>query len=445
MRRKRIAALLTSSLLALSALSGCSTLGSDDLYALPKQSDAYYELQNAIDRVLPSGAVFSGPMTGSNQQSVQFADLDGDALDEAVVFLKTTGERPMKVYIFEPSGEGYENTAVIEGDGSSFDAVEYANIDGEAGLEILLGRSLSDQILQSLTVYAYRNGQTAELMSCNYSEFRTVDLDADEKKDVFVLRMETDERTSVAELYRWRDGNLVREQEVGMSMGAKQIKRIITGLLEDKVPAVFVASTYEEDTIITDIFALRGNQLQNIATSGDAGLSAPTVRSYNVYATDIDADGVIELPTPMALPSFVAGEETQWIIDWYSMDAHGKQWAKMSTYHNYSAGWYIALPSWWHDGLTVSASTHAVGGQVYTFSKWKGYDSAPEMIFEVFAFTGEDRLEQAAANGRFLLAEKGETAYAALLGQCDWAQSLTQEELNAMFRFIYVDWNTGET
>ena len=44
-----------------------------------------------------------------------------------------------------------------------------------------------------------------------------------------------------------------------------------------------------------------------------------------------------------------------------------------------------------------------------------------------------------------VLAEKGETVYAALLGSCDLAQELSQEDLIAMFRFIYMDWNWGET
>lgn len=445
MKRNQISKLLLSGLLFAGLLTGCSGAAPDDLYALPKQSDSYYELQNAIDQVLPSGAEFSGPQAGSNRQCVQFVDLDGDADDEAVVFIKAVGELPMKAYIFDQSDDSYRNIAVIEGDGSSFDAVEYAQIDGKPGMEILLGRSLSDQILQSLAAYSYRDGQMAELMSCNYSEFSTVDLDGDDRKDVFVLRMDSDGRAGVAELYRWRDEHLAREQEAGMSIGAKQIKRIITGSLEGNVPAVFVASTYEEDTIITDIFALQGSLLQNIAISGDAGLSAQTVRSYNVYATDIDADGVIELPTPLALPSYVAGEQTQWIIDWYSMDINGRQKVKMSTYHNYSAGWFVTLPRNWHEQITVSAKTEPSGVPMHVFSKWLGYDREPEEIFTIYAFTGEDRMERATAEGRFLIAEKGEIAYAASMGDGDWAQSMTQEELSAMFQFIYVDWNTGET
>ena len=284
-----------------------------------------------------------------------------------------------------------------------------------------------------------------ELMTCNYAEFQITDLDADERKDIFVLRLETEERAGVAELYSWRDGHMERAQEANMSVGAKQIKRIITGSLEGHVPAVFVASAYEEDTIITDIFAFRDASFCNVATGGELGVSAQTVRNYNVYATDIDADGVIELPKPVALPSFDAGEETQWAIEWYSLSADGEQKMKKTTYHNYAGGWYVELPEQWRDRVSVSRNTSVPGVTAYCISKWLGYDRKPQEIFTIYAFTGEDRLQRSDSDGRFLLTEKGETAYAASFGTCDWAQNITREELTAMFHFIYLDWNSGET
>lgn len=441
MRYKKILITLMCGLLMVLLLSACSAHSSDGLYALPRQSDLYYDLQNAIDQVMTPGTTYSGPLTGSNQQSVQLVDLDGDSEDEAVVFLKTSGELPLKAYIFDREEEQYSNIAVIEGEGSSFDAVEYVQLDGEPGYEILLGRKLSDQILQSLTVYTCKDGRMAELMTCTYSEFKVVDLDLDEHKDIFVLRLEAEERAGVAELYRWQDGHMEREQEASLSVGAKQAKRIISGNLEESVPAVFVASAYEEDTIITDIFAFRNNSLQNITTGGELGVSAQTVRNYNVYATDIDADGIIELPLPLALPSYEVGGETQWIIEWYSLTAEGRAKIKMTTYHNYAAGWYLTLPERWRDQITVSRT----GDTGLTVSQWRGYDKSPVEILTIYAFTGETRMAQAEADGRFLLAEKGEVVYAASFGTSEWADSLTQEELSTMFHFIYLDWNSGET
>ena len=443
-RRKHWKALM-GGLFLLGMLTGCSVRSADELYALPRQSDVYYNLQQAIDRVMVNGAAYAGPLTGSNQQAVQLADLDGDGQDEAVVFVKATGDKPLKTYIFDREADEFSNTAVIEGDGSDFDSVEYVQLDEEPGLEILVGRRLGGQILQSLSAYSYRQGRHVELMSANYTEFRVVDLNGDDNRDVFVIRMDTNDRAGVAEIYRYENGIMVRDQEASLSPGAKQVKRLMTGYVAQGIPAVFVASTYESDTIITDIFAYVGQDFRNVAATEKTGFSAQTVRSYNVYAADIDEDGVIELPMPIVLPSATAGEETFWSIDWYNLTQDGGRKIKMSTYHNYSAGWYLVLPDAWYDSLSISRGNEVAGVQGIVFSKWNGYGHATEEIFTIYGFTGEDRLTIAQSEGRFLLAEKGEIAYSASVEDCAFTKDLTQEEIQSMFRFIYQDWNTGET
>lgn len=440
MKRRIWRTLVLGALLAL--LAGCSVRSVEQLYALPKQSDAYYKLQNAMDQSIPASASYSAPTTGSNQQAVQLADLDGDGQDEALVFTKTGGERPLKIYVFDRTGDTYENIAVMEGEGSAFDSVEYAALDDRPGLEVLVGRQLSDQISQSLMVYSYGGGTMTELVCVNYSEFRVVNLDGDEYKDLFVLRMDGEERGSVAELYRYRGGVMAREQRAALSPGARQVKRIISGFVAQGVPAVFVASVYEADTIITDIFALVGNEFRNVA-AGEAGVGAQTVRSYDAYATDIDEDGVIELPMPVALPSASAEGETFWTIDWYNLKTEGGRQVKLTTFHNYAASWYLTVPESWRGQLSVSREKSVAGIPAYTFSQWRGYDRQPEEIVTIYAYTGTDRLTR--AEGQLILAEKGETLYCASLGESTLAGELTQEKLSAMFHFIYQDWNSGET
>ena len=444
MGSQKLLGVLMGALFSAAILTGCVGQSAEELYALPKQPDEYYELQTAIDQVLTSNASYSGPLTGNNQQAVQLADLDGDGRDEAIVFIKTVGERPLKAYIFDENEDRtYLNTGVIEGDGSAFDAVDYVQLDGEPGMEILLGRQLSEQITQSLCAYAYRDGHLVELMSTNYAEYTVADLDGDERGDIFVLRSQTEERSAVAELYRYVDGQMEREPEVPLSDGTKQIRRIVTGHVAQNLPAVFVASEYGENMIITDIFAFTGRDFRNISTNAEAGLSAQTVRSYNVYASDIDSDGLIELPAPVALPS-QNNEATYWVIDWYNLMPDGRREVKTTTFHSYLNGWYLELPDYWHDHLTVMREENSDGDRGYTFAKWNGREQDAEVVLTIHAFTGEDRLDRANSDDRFFLAEKGETVYAASFGDCIWAKQLTQDDVRAMFHFIQVDWNTGE-
>jgi hypothetical protein len=285
-----------------------------------------------------------------------------------------------------------------------------------------------------------------KLMNCNYTEYTVSDLTGDGLSDLFVLRFDAEERTGVAELYTYNNGTMEREPEASMSTGVDSIKRIISGRLDENAQAIFVASTFGESSIITDVFAVRDGVFCNVTAETDTGLSALMVRNYYVYATDIDSDGLIELPEPVQLPAAASsdGTDVYWQIDWYSLSLDGSRTRKMTTYHNYSGGWYVVLPDEWRGNLTVSRGETVSGVQGYVFSRWYGAYRDPEEIFTLYAFTGDDRSTLASADGRFVLGEKGDVTYAAKFGTGAWAQALTEEELTQCFQYIRVDWNTGE-
>ena len=445
MDRKKLVGIIISVCLMVLTFCGCVARDADALYALPRQSEEYYDLQRAIESLMTVDTGYCAPVAGSNQQAVQLADLDGDGEEEAVVFLKTGGEVPLKIHIFGRRGETYTHLAVIEGDGSAFETVEYADLDGIAGAELIFGRRVGDQVLRSLSAYTWRDGHMVELLTANYTHFRTVELNGDDRKDIFVLRDRAEGRTGAAELYTWRDGRMEPDGEARLSVELGAVKRMVSGYMCPGVPAVFVASAFNETSIITDIFAFRDGTFQNVSASGETGLSTQTVRNHDAYASDIDSDGNIELPALVALPSQTADSANYFVIDWYNLYPDGARQVKVSTFHNNAAGWYLELPGHWHGRLTVSRTEEAADGvQGLTFSKWNGRNSKPEKIFTIYAFTGDNREAQAVADGRFILAKKGETVYAASMGTGPWAKMLSREEMIAMFRFIQISWNTGE-
>ncbi len=443
MKGKRVALLILLLIVAFS-LSGCLFISVDELYALPKHSDQYNDLQAAIDQAMTPDLSYSAPISGQNQQAIQLVDLDGDSEEEAVVFLKSTGDKPLKVYIFDSVEEHFENVAVIEGDGSAYESVEYVQLDGKPGLDIVLGRQISDQVLHAMSAYAVYDNRVVELMSANYSEYTTVDLDLNGCTDIVILRSDSNDRNGVVELYRYRNDQMERDPEARMSTATESIQRIVTGQVDNNVPAVFVASTYEENNLVTDIFAMKDGTFQNISYSAESGTSTQTVSNYYVYATDIDSDGIIELPRLELLRTTNADDGGYWIIHWYKLKLNGENEDKLTTYHNYSAGWYVTIPDAWGNNITVSREYDDSGVRGYVFSKWNGYDKDAEMIFTIYAYSGDDRNTLATEEGRFILGEKGEVTYCAVLGQCDWAQELGEEGLLRLFNFVHIDWNSGE-
>ena len=442
MRRKKLALLSLAALLCL-LLSGCFVKTVDELYTLPRHSDEYDNLQMAIDEVMAgNGCEYCAPVSGTNQQSVQLADLDGDAEEEAIVFAKTSGEKPLKAYVFDKIGGAYENIAVIDGNGTAFARVEYVDLDGKAGLELLIGRQLTNQVLQSVSAYAMEDGEIVQLMTASYSQFTTCDLDNDGKTDLFLLRFDAESKQGTAELYRYRNDQMEKGREVPLVSGAVCVKRIMTGSVAYNIPAVFVTSAPEEDSLTTDVFIFRGGTFQNLSALDHA---QKTARNPLAYACDINADGLIELPELVSLPAADAAGETYSLIRWYHLGMDGSRDIVLRTYHRFSGGWYVEIPESWDERVCISRADEIEGARGgLMFSDWNG--SAPvEPIFTIYAFTGEKRLERAQEDEQFLLLEQPDAVYSAQLGAAAQAKGLTQDDLRQMFHIIHVDWNTGET
>lgn len=438
--KKRI---LLLSLLAALLLSGCAMRTVEQMYTPPKRSDEYRELQAAIDMAM-YGLSFSSPQSGENQQTVQMADLDGDGTDEILVFAKGASEKPLQVLIFQQDEDGKVRTLdTIGSNGLAFEQVEYVDFDDRPGCELVVGIQVSDQVLRSVAVYSFYNGDAELLLLNGYSKFLTCDLDLNGRRELMVFRPgEAESERGMAVLYSFRDGQIERSVETELSESTAQIRRILSGRLEGDVPAVFVASSGNENEIVTDIFSLVDGRLTNISFSNEANTSIRTLRNFYVYADDIDNDGVMELPSLITMKpvSLWRNEDQKFLLRWFSLDAEGRETDKLFTYHNYVGGWYLQLSSTWASRASVDQ-----GEGVYTFYVWnESYDLARE-LFTLYIFTGAGRDEEVSRDGRFALYRSEGIAYGAKLADAAADFGLTEENLTECFRLIRQDWQTGET
>jgi len=282
-------------LLPVLLLSGCAMRTVDQMYSLPKRSEAYSNLQSAIDDAMP-GLEYAAPDVGEHQQTVQQADLDGDGEDEYLLFAQGSSDKTLKILIFDLEGEQYRLAATIDNPGLAFEQVEYADIDDRPGLELVVGCRVSDQVLRNLTVYTFMDEVPVQLMTENYSKFLTCDLDGNRRSDVMLLSPgETDADKGRAMLFRFRAGEMQRSREVDLSGPVTDVKRIMASRLESGEAAVYVASSQDEQAIITDVFALKDERFSNISFSAEMEHSVQTLRNYYIYADDIDEAGVDEL------------------------------------------------------------------------------------------------------------------------------------------------------
>ncbi len=439
---KKINILLLLLLIAVSLLTGCNMRTIDQMYCLPKRSEAYTNLQSEIDKAMV-GFEYCAPISGENRLTVQMVDLNGDKNDEYLLFAKDSTDAPLHIFIFSGDGKEYVLLDTITTTGTAFEQVEYVQMDDRGGAEIVLGCQVNTQVMRSVSVYTMVDGQIEQMMTANYSKFVCNDLDKDGFSELLVLRPGISAGDNgIAELYGIENGIMERSPEVSMSEPSDAIKRIMVGKLDDGLSAVYVASDVDGSAIITDVYAIVNDVFTNVSFSNESGTSVQTLRNYYVYADDIDEDGVLELPDLITM-TYVGGvltNENQHLIRWYAMDSHGREIDKMYTYHNVVGGWYMRLNNHIAEQIFVIQQ-----GNSYEFYVWDAQQRQSYRLMTVYVLTGQKREEQALIDNRFVLYRTESTVYAANVDVASVAYGISKEEVQSSFHLILKDWNTGET
>lgn len=440
MKRKALSLLLL--IAAVCILSGCNMRTIDELYCLPKRSKAYTNIQSQIDKHM-QGLSYCAPVSGENRQTVQMVDLDGDGKVEYIVYAKGSSEKPLKVLIFSGNNNNYSLVGTIESTGTAFEQIEYVHMNRTGGYELVVGRQVSDQVVRSVSVYSFDNGQIEHLLTTNYSKFVCTDLNSDKVSDLLIMRPGgTDTINGVAEFYSLAGDTPEKSIEVIMSEPVEHIKRIMVSKLNDGKPAVYVASTVGSNAIITDVFALVADEFTNVTLSNESGTSIQTLRNYYVFADDLDNDGVLELPSliPMVLPDGEPPSPDHQLVRWYTMDSYGQEINKRYTYHNFVAGWYMHL-----DIPTPQRVVVEQLGNTYTFCIWDDDYENAQKLMSVYVLTGQNREEQATVNNRIVLQRTESTVYAVDVEPASANFGITKDSLINSFHLILEDWKTGET
>ena len=424
-------------LMAALLLCGCSTV--DDMYLIPKRSQEYNDLQSAIDGAMTELS-YSAPVAGENRQSVQMADLDGDGIEEYLVFAKDNNEKPLKILVFRSVADRYDHVTTLENNGTAFDQVEYIQLDDNPGLEIVVGRQVSDQVFRSMTVYSMDADGVKQIISDNYTKLLPVDMNSDATGELLLIKPgDTDTDKGTVFLYATENGTMARSNEVYMSQPADKIKRIVVGKQQDGGYGVYVGSIVDESTLITDVFVLRDGLLTNLTLSVESGTSIKTMRNYYIYADDVDDDGVVELPSLITMKpvSTLYSSDQLHLIRWYALTASGEEKNKMYTFHNFLDGWYLQLDEELIDRITVSMK-----GTSYQFFMWDKEYRTTEELLSITANAVQSRTE---LEGAFVLSRTDSVVYTAKLTPHAEKYGITQDSVIYNFRLIHQDWKTGET
>ena len=455
MRHGILRGLLLSVLAAALAagLNGCGFESVDNLYALPVLPQEYKDLQTTIETTMSElGAEYAVISYGSYTSTIQLLDLDGDGEQEtSAVFLRVTSaeERPMRVCLFRKGSDNtYRQVHMLSGEGNSINSVTYEDLTGDGIREIIVSWQLSSGV-HILAAYNVSGAEAVELMSAAYNEtYIVTDLNGDGSGEIVVFQQDsTGEGSNLAEYYAYQDGVMTMTSTAPLSNGMRDVSNAKAGRLADGKPGVYVGIELENG-VLTDILVLGENGLKNVTRDPEIGASFVTARSYtDVAATDINSDGVLEIPRPRALtPLDPENSSTYYLIYWQQFDSKGQGSTNCVTYHSVTDSWYLTLPNSWDTGnIAVSRddSLSSRGERAVVFYYWPEQEEnseSPKKFLTVYRLTGNNRNARSKLAGRTTLYTDSTAIYCAVLDGGVWDCGMDETKLVQRFKLITAEW-----
>ncbi len=413
-------------------LSGCLSAATiEDLFTLPQPPIEHTDLSRTIHSLLADGYEYASPTAGQNIQSVQVVDLDWDGNSEAMAFFrKPSDDKPLKIMIFRFSDEACELVTTIESSGTAIERVEYRDMNGDGMRELVVGWKIAPNV-QNVAVYAVGEKHSM-LMQTNYTRYSIQELDGDDVPSLMVLRSDA-EGASVAEFYGWRTDalTLVYHSALSSTMAALSGGSVVSGMLDEDTPAVFVTGVNEMGMAVTDILACRDNgTLTNASLSRVTGLSAVVYPYSKLQPQDLDGDGIIEIPAPLEAEE--AGKQNDGLVDWLHCDIDGDISRVATTYHSQSAGWYLLMPESWMDRISVEEADSGLNEHQVTLQ----VDG--QTVACVYSITGENRENRALRGERTVLRRRTDIVYAGEVKEN--SLGFDKEQLRSCFRLIVSSW-----
>ena len=473
------AGVLAAMLMALTlVLSGCFFRSPEELYQSPERSADYENLTQKIREVKGKLAQEYGVtevedtsvLSGDNTALIQLQDMDGDGQREtAVTFFRVPGaEKPQKIFFFTKGEDDiYTVSAMLEGDGSAIYRVDYADLDGSGYKEVVVSWQMSTGAYL-LGVYSVeapmsrsrlqmanssKNGAASvqnddlrgsEWMTTAYGDYILTDIDQDSRTEVAIVRIDPSLTNSGVDVYGWKDSAFKKLSTAPLSTGVVSVSRggveenFING--DPPVRALYVSSELSDGSHVVDVIAYQQGKLTNISLAPETGISRETLSRYvDLEPSDVNGDGVLELPQPSPLP----GQEDStasdyWLIDWYQYDSSGQRIEVCTTYHNMTDGWYLIIPDTWKDCITISRYDAISGQRAVIFYHLEG-SGDPSPFLVIYKFTSQTN--RANTSNRFILREEENAVYAASFYNSSWDCGMDETELVSAFKLIQSGWS----
>lgn len=380
------------------AFSGCSItekdLGVEGLIHPPKTVGDKAQIENLISENAGKDYILKYPKNGNYRSAIVLTDLDGNDVDEAIAFYRSSAESNAEIHmlIMYNQNDIWKVSRDCVFEAADVDCINFADVNGDGNMEILSGFTTFSTNVNKLACYSFENGKTEQLtVDYLYSSFYTADFDNDGSDEVITLSLYTsDNEASAVYLDYGKEKNcLYTRSSVKMDPSISKFKTVNLTTLGDSSKGLIVDGYCNTDEILTQIIYYKSNLKNPLYNENEKNI---TQRSNFIDSYDSDGDSIVEIPimSTFACPD---GEDKLKIsgkINWskFEIETESFNITKMSVY-DVNKRFYFKIPQKWEESSVTSI--YDANNDMLSFYEISKEDNGKinkkDKIFDIKAFS----------------------------------------------------------
>ena len=317
---KKLLAFLALCFIAI-VFAGCDLLdGSiENLLSPPKPTIAQEGLKLAIESVIGEDVRYIMPGTGNQRSSVKILEHSYNDAQWALVFY-CDEENLGHIAVFKSEGENaWEFHKDFHENSMQIDFVESRDFTEDGLPELLVGWYHTENT-KEMCAYNIFDGSSSASFNITYNESRI--FHGKGKDFIFTVYRERLNGKGTASISANDEGELKTVAECSMFGGYDNVKAITYGKIFNAQSVVLVDASVGS-SMVTQVFKWSNKGLENVFYDETDGVSPSLIRETAFTCTDIDGDGIIEMPysvnlnEPKGMPS---GMTKMVVTGWFTMN-----------------------------------------------------------------------------------------------------------------------------
>lgn len=282
----------------LALITACSSIqikSPTELIRRPKLEIDQEKIRQVVEQILPEKTKLLSVIQDNQLGAINFADIDADGVDEAIVFYKSVEkDYLLGLMVLKHTADGWIKFDEKNEVANDIDFISVSDTTGNGVADLLVGFTGDDEFEKYLVVYSMENGEINRIFEEKYENILISDFENRGTNDLVITQIENNINAKI-KLYRGKNGEINLIDELKFSDYVNRFDAIKATKINNTKGFV-VDYTYGNYAFVSTIVEVKNGELKDLLSDeSKVDYYSQKYKPYYIESTDIDGDDVVEI------------------------------------------------------------------------------------------------------------------------------------------------------